>query len=72
MSLIVFTREDSSDIPSFSLNTKIGPPPIHIEFTPQVVCIKLSNLDPSKASGPKGWPILSHKECAQPLSIHFI
>ena len=54
MSLSVFTREDSSDIPSFSLNTKIGPPPIRIEFTPQVVCIKLSNLDPSKASGPKG------------------
>ena len=28
-----------------------------------------SIIDPSKASGPEGWPILSLKECAQQLSI---
>ena len=40
-----------------------------VEFTPCAVYTKLINLDPSKASGPEGWPILSLKECAQQLSI---
>ena len=64
----VFTREDSSDIPPFSLDADIDPL-TDVEFTPCAVHTKLINLDPSKASGPEGWPILSLKECAQQLSI---
>ena len=42
---------------------------------PDVVYDKLAHLDPSKAPGPEGWPVLSFKENAQqlciPLSILF-
>ena len=64
----VFTREDSLDIPPFSLDADIGPL-TDIEFTPCAVYTKLINLNPSKASDPEEWPILSLKECAQQLSI---
>ena len=60
--------EDLSYILSFKLDFDINPL-TDIEFTPCIIHNKLINLDPAKASGPEGWPILSLKECTQQLSI---
>ena len=65
----VFTREDLTSIPSFCVLKVAQDPPTDIEFTPQEVYAKLSALNPVKASGPDGRPILSLKECNQQLSI---
>jgi len=71
----VFTREDLTSIPSFYVPKVVQDPLTDIEFTPQEVHAKLSTLNPAKASGPDGWPILSLKECSEqlcvPLSILF-
>lgn len=64
----VFTREDLSSVPSFYIPNVVDPLS-DIEFTPQEVYGKLSTLNPAKASGPDGWPILSLKECGQQLSV---
>jgi len=63
----VFTREDLTSIPSFYVPQVVQDPMPDIEFTPEDVYVKLSALNPAKASGPDGWPILSLKECGQQL-----
>ena len=55
-------------MPSFYMPHVVDPLS-DIEFTPQEVYAKLSMLNPAKASGPDGWPILSLKECGQQLSV---
>ena len=59
---------------SFHLDSDVLPL-TNIIITPDVVYDKLVHLNPSKAPGPEGWPILSFKENAQqlciPLSILF-
>ena len=71
----VFTNEDYSTIPSFQLSRDIVPL-TDIDITPAMVLNKLMHLDPSKSSGPEGWPILSLKETAQQLrmcsSVYFV
>ena len=62
----VFTNEDCSTIPSFQLSRDIVPL-TDIDITPAMVFDKLMHLDPTKSSGPEGWPILSLKETAQQL-----
>ena len=52
-------------IPSFQLSRDIVPL-TDIDITAMVLN-KLMHLDPSKSSGPEGWPILSLKETAQQL-----
>ena len=64
----VFAQENLLSTPSFNLDKSIDPF-ADIEITPAVVYSKLTNLNPAKASGPEGWPILSLKECACELSI---
>ena len=64
----IFTQEDLSSVPSLYI-PQVVDPLTDIEFTPQDVYAKLSTLNPSKASGPDGWPILSLKECGQQLSV---
>ena len=64
----VFTQEDLSSVPSLYV-PQIVDPLADIEFTPQDAYAKLCTLNPSKASGPDGWPILSLKECGQQLSV---
>ena len=59
----VFTNEDCSTIPSFQLSRDIA----DIDIAPAMVLDKLMHLDPSKSSGPEGWPIVSLKEMAQQL-----
>jgi len=44
-------------------------PLTNIEFTSQDVYAKLSTLNPAKASGSDGWPILSLRVCGHALSI---
>jgi len=70
----VFTKEDCTGIPSFQFKGNHS----HlsdIDITPAIVLDKLQHLNPTKACGPEGWPILSLKESAQqlclPLSIIF-
>ena len=64
----VFTQEDLSSVHSFYV-LQIADPLADIEFTPQDVYVKLSTLNPSKASRPDGWLILFLKECGQQLSV---
>jgi len=65
----VFTQEDLfSAVPSLYV-PQVVDPLADIEFTPQDVYAQLSMLNPSKASGPDSWPILSLKECGQQLSV---
>ena len=65
----MFTNEDCSTIPSFQLSRDIVPL-TDIDITPAMVLDKLMHLDPSKSSGPEGWPILSLKETAQQLFLY--
>ena len=70
----VFTKETPLSSCSFHLDSDVLPL-TNIAITPDVVYDKLVHLDPSKAPGPEGWPVLSFKENAQqlciPLSILF-
>ena len=58
----VFTREDLTSISLFYVPQVVQDPITDIEFTPQDAYVKLSALNPAKASGPDGWSILSLKE----------
>ena len=64
----VYTIVDLSSISPLYLPHVVDPL-ADIEFTPQEVYLKLSTLNPSKASGPDGWPTLSLKKCGQQLSV---
>jgi len=64
----VFTREDTSSMPSFSLNRET-PTLNSITVTPSIVYDKLKNSKSDKAPGPEGWPVLALKETAKELCI---
>ena len=64
----VFTHEDTSSIPSFSLDREI-PILIFITVTPSIVYDKLRNLKSDKSPGPEGWPVLALKETAKELCL---
>ena len=70
----VFTKENPLSSCSFHFDSDVLPL-TNITITPDVVYDKLAHLDPSKAPGPEGWPVLSFKENVQqlciPLSILF-
>ena len=56
--------------PHFQVTSLTGStivPLTDIDITPAMLLDKLMHLDPSKSSGPEGWPILSLKETAQQL-----
>ena len=62
----VYTREDVSSTPSFSLDHTV---PTLNDITPSIVFDKLKKIDVNKLSGPDGWPILSLKETALQVSV---
>lgn len=70
----VFTKEDCTSIPMYQWDG-CHLPLTDITITSAVVLDKLSHLNPTKAPGPEGWPIICLKESAQelctPLSILF-
>ena len=56
----VFTREDTSSVPSFYLNREV-PSLDSVAISPSIVYDKLRNLKPDKSPGPEGWPVLALK-----------
>ena len=63
----VFTVEDCTSIPQ--LPNDCHSTLTTTTITPSVVFDKLSQLNPTKAPGPEGWPLFCLKECAEELSI---
>ena len=64
----VFTVEDRSLLPEF--NISIDAPVLDdVPISPEVVCTKLSDLNPNKAAGPDNWPPKVLKEMADQLCI---
>ena len=66
----VFTKETPLSSCSFHLDSDVLPL-TNITITPDVVYDKLVHLDPSKAPGPEGWPVLSFKENAHNYVFHY-
>ena len=64
----VFTKETPLSSCPFHLDSDVLPL-ANIAITSDVVYDKLAHVDPSKATGPEGWPVLSFKENAQQLCI---
>ena len=64
----VFTHEDTSSMPSFSLDRE-APILNSITVTPSIVYDKLRNIKSDKSPGPEGWPVLALKETARELSL---
>jgi len=64
----VFTIEDGSSLPDFSINVD-APILNDVPITPEIVYTKLSNLNPNKAAGPDNWPPKVLKEMAEQLCI---
>ena len=63
----IYKRNSLSSCP-FHLDSDVHPL-TNITITLDVVYDKLAHLDPRKAPGPEGWPVLSFKENAQQLCI---
>ena len=70
----VFTQENLSTIPSFTLGVSV-PPLQTVTITPHIVYKKLVDINTSKSPGPNGWPLLALRETAEqicmPLSLLF-
>ena len=66
----VFTHEDTSSMPSFSLDRE-APILNSITVTPSIIYDKLRNIKSDKSPGPEGWPVLALKETARELSLPF-
>jgi len=66
----VFTIEDGSSLPDFSINVD-APILNDAPIAPEIVYTKLSNLNPNKAVGPDNWPPKVLKEMAEHLCIPF-
>ena len=70
----VFTRENLENIPNLSSRIN-NPPPVEVNFTPEIVEKKLNKLKTTKSAGPDGFHprILSElaKTVKTPLSIIF-
>ena len=70
----IFTQENLSSIPSFTLDTTV-PLLQTVTISPNTVYKKLLDINPGKSQGSEGWPLLALKETAEqictPLSILF-
>ena len=70
----IFTQENLSTIPSFTLDVSV-PPLQTVTITPYIVYKKLVCINTSKSPGPDGWPLLAFRETAEqiymPLSLLF-
>jgi len=64
----IFTVEDSSSLPDFSINVD-APIMSDVPITCEIVFTKLSNINPNKAAGPDNWPPKVLKEMADQLCI---
>ena len=63
-----FTCEDTTTLPT--TYTSCAPPITDsIDITPEIILIKIQNLQSSKSPGPDGWPIQVIKSMADFISI---
>ena len=70
----IFTQENLSSIPSFTLDTTV-PLLQLVTVSPHIVYKRLLDINPGKSPGPEGWPLIALRETAEqiciPLSILF-
>ena len=70
----IFTQENLSSIPSFTLDTTV-PLLQSVTVSHHIVYKKLLDINPGKSSGPEGWSLIALREAAEqiciPLSILF-